>query len=184
MTKLAAGMYRFAADLKIGISFCTRLPLGSMAANEVNCIARASWTMPIAGALVGLTGASVYWLGDRLWLAPQCAAILAVAATVLATGALHEDGLADTFDGFGGGKTRERKLEIMRDSRIGTYGVCALAVSLILRLTAVASLADPRLVAPALIAAHASARGALPLFMRMLPNARSDGLSADVGQPP
>jgi adenosylcobinamide-GDP ribazoletransferase len=184
MTKLAAGMYRLAADLKIGVSFCTRLPLGSMAANEGNCIARASWAMPIAGALVGLTGASVYWLGDRLRVAPQCAAMLAVAATVLATGALHEDGLADTFDGFGGGKTRERKLEIMRDSRIGTYGVCALAVSLILRWSALSVITVPLPVAIALVAAHASARATLPVFMRLVPPARTDGLSAQAGQPP
>src|SRR5215813_12377019 len=75
MTELATGMYRLVTDLKIGVSFCTRLPLGSMGANERNCIARASWAMPVAGALVGLTGASVYWLGDRLRVAhnaPQC----------------------------------------------------------------------------------------------------------------
>src|SRR6516164_6850538 len=172
------------ADLKVAVSFSTRLPLNSGSATAGPDLARALWALPIAGACVGLFGAAVYWLAARSGLPPLPAATLSVAATMFATGCLHEDGLADTIDGFGGGTTRERKLEIMRDSRIGTYGVCAMAISLILRATAVASLADPRLVAPALIAAHASARGALPLFMRLLPNARSDGLSAAVGRPP
>ena len=93
-------------------------------------------------------------------LSPWPAAALAVAATLAVTGALHEDGLADTADGFGGGDTREQKLDIMRDARIGTYGVCAL----------IAVDPDPRrrareprragLVAPALIAAHAGGRAA------------------------
>ena len=68
----------------------------------------------------------VYALAHKIGSPPWVAAALAVAATLAVTGCLHEDGLADTADGFGGGDTRERKLEIMRDSRIGTYGVCAL----------------------------------------------------------
>jgi adenosylcobinamide-GDP ribazoletransferase len=100
------------------------------------------------------------------------------------TGCLHEDGLADIADGFGGGATRERKLEIMRDSRIGTYGVCALVLSFMLRVSALASLHDPALVFAALIAAHAAARAGLPAFMRWVPPARIDGISADAGAPP
>ena len=173
-----------ARDCKVGLLFSTRLPIPHSVAIGGADIARASWTLPIVGAVVGLLGGAIYWVALELALPSLAAAALALATTLVATGCLHEDGLADTIDGFGGGTTRERKLEIMRDSRIGTYGVCALAISLILRATAVASLADPRLVAPALIAAHASARGALPLFMRLLPNARSDGLSAAVGRPP
>ena len=109
---------------------------------------------------------------------------MAVAATLAVTGCLHEDGLADTADGFGGGRTRERKLEIMRDSRIGTYGVCALVLSLLLRVAVVANLGEPALVAGALVAAHAAARSPLAAFMRLLPPARADGMSADVGEPP
>ena len=71
-----------------------------------------------------LIGAVVYAIGARLGLAAGPAAALALAATMLATGCLHEDGLSDVADGFGGGKTRDRKLEIMRDSRIGAYGAC------------------------------------------------------------
>ena len=107
-----------------------------------------------------------------------------MAATLLVTGCLHEDGLADTADGFGAAASRERKLDIMRDSQIGAYGASALILSLMLRAGAIASLAEPRLVASALIAAHAGARAALPVFMRLVPNARRDGLSADAGTPP
>src|SRR6266853_883622 len=81
----------------------------------------------------GLLGALVYWIAFRINLPPLVGAALAVTATLAATGCLHEDGLADTFDGLGGGAGRERKLEIMRDSRIGTYGACALVMSLLLR---------------------------------------------------
>jgi adenosylcobinamide-GDP ribazoletransferase len=87
-------------------------------------------------------------------------------------------------DGFGGGASRERKLEIMRDSRIGTYGVCVLAISFMLRASALTSLSKPALVAFALVAAHTAARAALPAFMALVPPARSDGLSAGVGRPP
>ena len=111
------------------------------------------------------------------------AAALALAATLVATGCLHEDGLADTADGFGGGGERERKLEIMRDSRLGTYGACALVMSLLLRWAAISAIASPIAVAAALIAAHVTARAALPAFMRFVPPARFDGLSAGAGQP-
>jgi adenosylcobinamide-GDP ribazoletransferase len=147
-------------------------------------IARASWALPVAGILVGLTGAIVYWLAIRLHLQPEPAAMLALGATILVTGAMHEDGLADAADGFGGGKTAEQKLEIMRDSRIGAFGACALIVSIVLRWSSLAAIADPRLVAIALIVAHAAARAPLPLLMRALPPARTDGLSAGAGPPP
>ena len=97
---------------------------------------------------------------------------------------LHEDGLGDTADGFGASASRERKLDIMRDSEIGAYGTCALILSFMLRTGALVSLAEPRLVALALIAAHAGARATLPVFMRLVPNARRDGLSAGAGTPP
>lgn len=172
-----------AVDLKVSLLFSTRLPLVHAAPIGGVEIARAGWALPIAGVLVGLMGALVYWLAHRLGLAPLIAAALALAATLAVTGCLHEDGLADTADGLGGGDTRERKLEIMRDSRVGSYGACALAMSLILRISALASLADPTLVALALIAAHAGARAMMPAFMRLVPQARDDGLAADAGRP-
>jgi len=184
MTTPGASLLGLATDLKISILFCTRLPLAHSAAIEGHELARASWALPVAGALVGGVGASIYWFAVRLGLPAQIAAALALAATLVATGCLHEDGLADCSDGFGGGKNREHKLTIMRDSRLGTFGACALVLSLMLRWAALASIAGPSSVALALIAAHAAARAPLQAFMRFVPPARTDGLSAHAGRPP
>jgi adenosylcobinamide-GDP ribazoletransferase len=172
-----------ATDLKVGILFCTRLPLPHAEPIESGDVARASWAFPLIGGLVGGIGALVYGLALEIALPPPLAAALALAATLLLTGCLHEDGLADTVDGFGGGRYRERKLDIMRDSRLGTYGTCALLMSLVLRIAAVAAIASPAGAALALVAAHAGARATLPAFMRFVPPARPDGLSARAGQP-
>jgi adenosylcobinamide-GDP ribazoletransferase len=173
-----------ADDLAASLLFLTRLRLrGAMPAGGV-AITRAAWAFPIVGVLVGLIGALVYVVADRIGLPAWPAAALAVAATMAVTGCLHEDGLADTIDGFGGGGTRDRKLEIMRDSRIGVYGVAALTLSILLRVSALASLGAPSRVALALIAAHGAARAVVPVFMFLLAPARSDGLSASIGQPP
>lgn len=172
------------ADLKATLGFFTRLPVSHLGPMEDGGLARALWAAPVAGIVVGLIGALVYWIAWKLNLPALPAAMLALAATVAVTGALHEDGLADVADGFGGGKTVERKLEIMRDSRIGTYGVCALILSFMLRAGALAAIADPKLVAFALVAAHAASRALLPAFMTAVPPARTDGLSASAGSPP
>lgn len=168
-------------ELQASLRFMTRLRYGSPAAQSG--LAPAVWAFPVAGVVVGFIGAVVYWLAHRIGLPSWPAAVLALAATMAVTGCLHEDGLADTVDGFGGGASREGKLDIMRDSRIGAYGVCALAVSVLLRASALSSLAQPALVLPALIAAHAAARAAMPVLMHFVPPARSDGLSAAVGRP-
>ncbi len=172
-----------AGELKASLLFLTRLRYGSPASAGGAMLAPAVWAFPIVGAIVGFIGAVVYWLADGMGLPNWPAAALALGATMAVTGCLHEDGLADTVDGFGGGTTREGKLDIMRDSRIGAYGVCALALSVVLRVSALASLSGPALVVPALIAAHAAARTAMPVFMYFIPPARSDGLSAATGRP-
>src|SRR6185436_17000465 len=175
---------RLVNDLKIGFIFLTRLPLRHQQAIAKGELSRALWAAPIVGIGVGLLGAGSYALAvQALHLPPLPAAALAVATTVIVTGGLHEDGLADVADGFGGGATRERKLEIMRDSRIGTYGVCGLILSFMLRVSALTSINDPGLVAAALVAAHAAARAPLAAFMRLIPAARTDGMSADAGRP-
>src|SRR5262249_12873429 len=147
-------------------------------------VARASWALPLAGLLIGLAGGAIYFLAHSVGLTAGPAAALALATTVLLTGALHEDGLADTADGVGGGRTRDRKLEIMRDSRIGAYGACALFLSLIIRWSALAAIANPQAVLVTLCVAHAASRASLPAFMRLVPLARTDGLAAGAGQPP
>jgi len=182
-TSPVISLRQLAADVAAALIFSTRLPLPGAAAITGADIARASWALPVAGAIVGLIAAAVYWLARAAGLPPLPAAALTIAAGVLATGCLHEDGLADAADSLGGG-TRARKLEIMRDSRIGTYGVCALVMSLLLRSSALATIADPALAAPVLVATHMAARSDMALFMRLVPPARADGLSVGVGSPP
>jgi adenosylcobinamide-GDP ribazoletransferase len=182
MTASSAWLRDILHDLKIAVQFCTRLPFGQGAAVEGVDIARTAWAIPVAGALVGLLGALAYALAYALGLPPLPSAALTLAATMMTTGCLHEDGLADTADGFGGGSTREKKLEIMRDSRIGTYGACALILSALARAGAIASLATPALVVPAVIAAHAAGRASMPIAMWLVPSARTDGLSAGAGR--
>jgi adenosylcobinamide-GDP ribazoletransferase len=120
----------------------------------------------------------VYGLVRQAGVPPLLAACWALAAIVLATGALHEDGLADTADGFGGGATPARKLEIMRDSRIGSYGALALIGSVAVRVAAMAALGAPWRVAAALCAAGALGRAAIAVLLVMLRPAREDGLGA------
>jgi adenosylcobinamide-GDP ribazoletransferase len=173
-----------AQELKASLAFCTRLPLGRGAAADAKAVASAAWALPVTGLVIGAIGAFIYVLAHRLGLPAWPAAALAVTATLVVTGALHEDGLADTADGFGGGASREQKLDIMRDSRTGAYGVCALVLSLALRIGTLASLGDTYAVVWALIASHAAARAAMAILMWLLPPARSDGLSYEAGSPP
>jgi adenosylcobinamide-GDP ribazoletransferase len=170
------------ADLAVTLAFCTRLPLAHMAPFAAGDIARASWAMPIAGAVVGAVAALAYAMAIRFDLPPSVAAALAIAAGIVLTGVMHEDGLADTADATGG-NDRARKLEIMHDSRLGTFGACALVLSILLRWAALASIGRPGAVALALIAAHTSARATLPAVMALVPPARSDGLAASFGAP-
>jgi adenosylcobinamide-GDP ribazoletransferase len=144
-------------------------------------VAQTCWAFALVGACVGAIGGGVFLIGLALPLPPFVAAFIAVAAMAALTGALHEDGLADTVDGFGGGRGADRKLEIMRDSRIGAYGVLALILGVGLRAGAVASLAEYAL--PAWIAAAAASRAALPAIMAWLPLASATGLAATAGRP-
>jgi len=171
-------------ELWTGLAFLTRLPIARGTPGEGADVARASWSFPVIGAGIGLLAGLVYWISFKLDLSPFISALLAVATTMLVTGCLHEDGLADTLDGFGGGATREQKLEIMRDSRVGSYGTCALVFSILFKTGAISSLGDPSLAMSALLAAHTGARATLPMFMRRVPPARPDGLAADAGRPP
>src|SRR5579875_2043895 len=162
--------------------FLTRLPLGGARGEAVPPIlADTVWAFPLVGLVVGLIGGIAYAIASALALPALAAALIAIAATVLVTGGLHEDGLADTADGFGGGATREDKLAIMRDSRTGAYGVLALIFSLGLRTVAVADIAARWHVLAALVAAHALSRGVMPVAMRWLDPAREDGLGASAG---
>jgi len=139
------------------LRFLTILPVPSSAtAQEPDWLSRCVKYFPIVGIGIGIASAAMWWLAGAIW-GPMIAALLAVATSIVVTGALHEDGLADTADGFGGGWTVEKRLSIMKDSRIGAYGALALGFGTALR---VAALADWPLWTgvAALIAVHAAAR--------------------------
>ncbi len=175
----------FLDSFLIAAQFLTRLPIPPGL--------RKDWTMadlrdsvpvfPLVGLLVGLTAGLAYAAAIFVGLPPVIAALLAVAVQMLITGALHEDGLADVCDGFGGAPTRERKLEIMRDSRLGSYGAIGLMFGLALRVAAIAHLAGPGMVAAGLVAAAVLSRAAMPMAMTLLPQARAEGLAAAAGRP-
>jgi adenosylcobinamide-GDP ribazoletransferase len=159
----------------------TRLPVGAVEAR--GRIASSCWAFPAVGAGVGGICGLALIVAALFGLRGELGALLAVLAGVAVTGALHEDGLADTVDGFGGGHDREAKLAIMRDSRVGTYGAAALVFSIGLRAAALVSIGEPIEVMLALIAAHAASRALLAPGMRLLDTARADGLGADAGTP-
>ncbi|MBO6957023.1 MAG: adenosylcobinamide-GDP ribazoletransferase, partial [Rhizobiales bacterium] len=125
MTFLADFVFDFYRTLR----FATRLPLPELAREVEDPIVSADRFAPAfatSGVVVGGLGGLIAILAVTVGVTPLLAALIATTAMVLVTGALHEDGLADCADGFGGGRDRDRKLEIMRDSAIGTYGVLAL----------------------------------------------------------
>lgn len=170
------------AELGAAFALLTRLPVSRLSLRRVTVPSDAVWAYPIAGAAVGAIGGAIYWITHSLSCPPVLAALCALVAMVLATGAMHEDGLADFADGLAG-DTKERRLSIMRDHQIGTYGVIALVLSLAMRATAIALIAEPRAVMAALIAADAASRLSALLLMAALPPARREGLSALVGSP-
>jgi adenosylcobinamide-GDP ribazoletransferase len=177
----ANSMDRALSDLLACLRFYTRLRLPALAGetdpHAMPDFSGAARLVPVAGALIGLLGALVLVLAASLGLAPLPTATIAIGFLVLITGAMQEDGLADLCDGFGGGATSERKLEIMKDSRIGTYGAVALVLSLLLRVGALAGLSavDLRLAAAVLVAAAAVSRTAGLLPLVLLPPARTFG---------
>jgi adenosylcobinamide-GDP ribazoletransferase len=159
----------------------SRLPVGRLARARGE-FADSIWAYPLVGAAVGGIAAAVFAGCVAVGMPPAVAAAWTLAAQLLTTGALHEDGLADTADGLGGGRTRERKLEIMRDSRIGSFGALALALSLAARGTALALLSGPWRVAAGLVAAAALGRAAILVVLLALAPARPDGLAAGLGR--
>lgn len=171
---------RIATDIALSLVFFTRLPLPVLDFGDRK-LADAIWSAPIAGAVVAVIGAAAFTLATSLGVTSGPAAALALAAMMLTTGSLHEDGFSDVADGFGGGRTPERKLEIMHDSRIGAYGASALGLSILIRWSALAEFSSGWTALLALIAAHAASRGLLGAFLHWLPSATAEGLSARVG---
>lgn len=167
-----------ADDLASGFSLLTRLPMPKRAFTGAASV----WTWPLVGLVVGAASALSAALALALGLPAPLAAAIAMAMSALLTGAMHEDGLADTLDGLFGGWTRERRLEIMKDSHIGSYGVLGLVILSLARWSALSALIAAG-AWPALLAAAALSRAPMAVIMAALPNAREGGLSASTGRP-
>jgi adenosylcobinamide-GDP ribazoletransferase len=179
----AARPWRPWDDAFLALAFLTRLPVPARHDGGPGALARAGWAFPLAGAVVGGLGAGAILATAGSGLHPMAAALLALAVMAVVTGALHEDGLADFADGLGVAG-RDRRLEVMRDSHIGTFGVLALVFATGLKAAALASLAGPGTAALVLVAAGALSRAALVPTMIALVPARADGLAKDAGRPP
>lgn len=170
------------ADTRAALAFFSRLPV--TAPEAAFTLARAGGAWPLAGGLLAIAPAVVLALAVGLWLPPLIAALLALAAGAALTGGMHEDGLSDTADGFGGGRSREAKLAIMRDSRLGTFGALALILVLLLKAAALAALAPSTGAAALAIVAVAVLSRSLALWhWAGTGAARPDGLAASGGQP-
>lgn len=171
-------------DVVIALALLTRLP--GPPPDPARAPGRAAWAYPVAGLVAGGLAGLAGLVASMLGLPAPLAALAALAALVMLTGALHEDGLADTADGLWGGWDRARRLEIMRDSRIGSYGVIALSLSLTARWAALWLLFDTgaAVAVSGLMAVAALSRATMPLVMAALPHARRGGLSHSVGTVP
>lgn len=169
-------------DIRVALALLTRLPLPYPPLDPKRSAAMAAWAYPLVGVVMALLMILSALVAIALELPAQIVALLAMFAALLATGAMHEDGLADCADGFWGGWTRERRLEIMKDSQIGTYGVLALLVSFGLRWQLIVVLIGADMLSALLPAAVAS-RSAMVWMMYHLPNVRTAGLSQQTGTP-
>ncbi|HEX8391779.1 MAG TPA: adenosylcobinamide-GDP ribazoletransferase [Longimicrobium sp.] len=149
-----------------GVMFLTRLPCPAWVGHDAEYLARSTVYFPLIGLMVGAAGAAGYWVGSLAW-SPVMASIAALSATVWLTGAFHEDGLADSFDGMGGGWTPDEMLTIMKDSRMGTYGTIALLLVVFAKLAALSEM-FPIDAMPAIVAGHVLGRwSSLPLIWRL-----------------
>jgi adenosylcobinamide-GDP ribazoletransferase len=157
------------------VQFLTRIPIE--VSGRRPSVGRAMPWFPVVGALVGaLVGGAVaaLWYG----VPPLVAATVAIALGLLVTGAFHEDGLGDVADAFAGGTTIERRLQILKDPRQGTYGVCAIAAALLVRVACVASMPGPGAMFATLVAAGTLGRASSLLLAATVPAATDDGLAA------
>jgi len=168
-------------DIAVAFSLLTRLPVPVDHARAGARGAGAAWAYPVIGAVLGLMAGGLGWALLSWGISVGMAAAIVLAAQVIMTGAMHEDGLADMADGMGG-FTIERRLEIMKDSHIGAYGAIALILAFLARHTGVSEIAAADL--PFTLAAlGAASRALMVAVMAWLPNARIGGLSAQTGRP-
>ncbi|MGB8812858.1 MAG: adenosylcobinamide-GDP ribazoletransferase [Paracoccaceae bacterium] len=170
-------------DIAASLGLLTRLPIAVNTDLATRRGAAAAWAWPLAGAMVGALAWAAGGLALALGTPPALAAGAALITATMVTGAMHEDGLADTADGFWGGWTIERRLAIMKDSHIGSYGVMALILITGLRWQALGAIFAATSAPWAIIGIAALSRVPMAALMAMLPNARGSGLAQSVGRP-
>jgi adenosylcobinamide-GDP ribazoletransferase len=141
----------------IALGFLTRIPIPRTVEHSAENLNAAARYFPIVGLLIGVAAVLIYQVTLQLWPA-NLAILLSMIATIVLTGAFHEDGWADSCDGFGGGWDRDQILAIMKDSRLGTYGALGLSLMLALKFMALQTLHDAALIIPALLLAHSWSR--------------------------
>lgn len=171
---------RDAPSFLLALQFLTRLRMPFEVEFSTTAQAASPRWYALVGVVVGIIAGLVFWAGSALF-PPVVAVLLAVAAQLVVTGALHEDGFADACDGLGGVRSRERVLEIMRDSRIGTYGVLGLGMMLAARVAVLAAL-PPHAVPFVLIAGHAASRASMLWVMASSTYVRGQGAATGVSE--
>jgi len=171
------------ADIPAALGLLTRLPLRVDFDRARARSAQATWAYPLVGLVVGSGMALLGLVLTTLGLPDQITAALVLALSIIVTGAMHEDGLADSADGLWGGWDPDHRLTIMKDSYIGAYGVIAIGLSLILRWSLLTVLVGTPAGLLAMIAAAMLSRASMTALMVWLPNARTTGLSQSVGRP-
>jgi adenosylcobinamide-GDP ribazoletransferase len=165
----------------MGLRFYSRLPLGPGPHRRPE-LSRIALALPFTSLVIGLGPAAILLAFEWLGVGHLFAAALAVTAAVIITGGMSEDAFADAADGLFGGHTIEDRLAIMRDSRHGTFGVCAIVLLLALRITAIGSVTNPLAAAGILLTTQIMARSGSVWLTVALPPARKTGASASVGQ--
>lgn len=179
MAKNDTGLIQL-SDIAQAVMLLSRLPVPAAYTDRGG---RAAWAYPLAGLLVGSIAAGGMALSHAMGIPAPLSALLAIVVLTITTGAMHEDGLADTADGLWGGWTPEKRLEIMKDSHIGTYGVLALLAGLSARWVTLWFIVDQSIgtACAAIIAAAMLSRATMTALMAALPHARETGLSHSVG---
>lgn len=162
-------------ELRLALMMMTRLPVGRLA-DPAPTLDQASWAFPLAGLPVAVIGWAGFAGAGALGLSPVLAALVALAAMAWVTGALHHDGLADFADGIGGGRDKDHCLEIMRDSRIGSYGVVVLIFAVGMQASALSAAGAIPLATFVFIAL--ASRLMMLAQLVLLPPAREDGLGS------
>jgi adenosylcobinamide-GDP ribazoletransferase len=175
---MSGGLRLWPPGLEGAVQFLTRIPIDAPHAVPHRRVV--PW-FPFVGALIGAAVGGVA-VGMKQLVPTSVAATLAVVAGLLITGAFHEDGLADIADAFGGGWTVERRLEILKDSRHGTYGVAALTGSIVLRVVSAAAITASSALFAGFVAAHVLGRSASVVAMRLAPPAHQSGLGVDAAR--